>query len=437
MAVAISSLMSQLTIQSARSLQGEITLPGDKSISHRAILFGAISEGITRVSNCLKAEDVDSTRKAIQALGVSVEVRGDERVVHGKGIAALKSPSAPIDCGNSGTTTRLLLGLLSGLPIAATLTGDASLSKRPMRRVTEPLEKMGAKFHGPNGPDRLPLTVQGGSLKGITYTLPIPSAQLKSAILLAGLSAQGPTTVIEPVESRDHTERMLSYFGTRVKRNGLSITIEPGAQLKGRQVSVPGDISSAAFFLVGAAIVPGSSIVARRIGLNPTRTGLIDLLKRMGANIWITSVSGEDWEPTGDVTMKSSRLHGENILDHEIPRLIDELPILMVAATQAEGKTVIQGAGELRVKETDRIHSMVTGLSAMGAKIYAEGDSVVIDGPTSLRGAQLQSFGDHRTAMALAIAGLVADGPTEIEGAEWIGISFPEFPQLLRSLIRA
>ena len=403
-------------------------------------MIGAISEGETRIRRCLDSKDVQSTCQVLRSLGVKIALEGDVLVVHGRGLRGFQSlrGDLKLDMGNSGTTTRLLMGLLAGHPFQATLIGDESLSKRPMRRVTEPLEKMGAKIEGPHGKDWLPLTIQGGPLRGITYPMLVPSAQVKSAILLAGLYAQGSTTVAEPVLSRDHTERMLRHFGARLIQKGLNVTVESGTSLQARELTIPGDISSAAFFLVAAAIVPGSEITIQGIGLNPTRTGILDLLKEMGADISVRPDPGSsEWEPVGEVTVRGGPLQAVTVGPEMIPRVIDELPILMVAATQAKGRTLIRGAGELRVKETDRISSMVAGLSAMGAHIEeGAGNAIAIDGPVSLRGAQAHSFGDHRTAMALAVAGLAARGETRIEGSEWIDISFPSFAATLQSLCR-
>ncbi len=395
-----------------------------------------MSEGKTHIHHCLKSGDNESTRQALRSLGIQVEGEWTDLDVEGRGLHGFHPPEAPLDMGNSGTTTRLLLGLLAGQLFSVTLIGDASLSQRPMRRVTEPLEKMGAVFQGSDGGDRLPLTVRGGSLKGIRYALPIPSAQVKSALLLAGLYAKEPTTVIEPIPTRDHTERMLTYFGAQLRREGSETTLLPGKPLKGRDLTVPGDISSAAFFLGAAAIVPGSKVTVRQVGLNPTRMGFLELLRQMGASVQIQPKSSESWEPVGDVTVAAAPLMGIRIDSKIIPSVIDELPILMVVATQAQGVSLIQGAGELRVKETDRIVSMVTGLSAMGARIRAEGEEIRIEGPTLLKGAPVNSFNDHRTAMALAVAGLSAQGETAIEGSQWIDISFPEFVEFLDALRR-
>jgi 3-phosphoshikimate 1-carboxyvinyltransferase len=347
--------------------------------------------------------------------------------------------------GNSGTTTRLLLGILAGQPFSATLKGDPSLSARPMRRVTEPLSAMGAQVGGPNGKDRLPLTIQGGALRGIRYALPVPSAQVKSALLLAGLFAQGPTTVVEPAATRDHTERILKRFGANLAVENTAVTVQPGATLKGQDLRVPGDISSAAFFLAAAAVVPGSRVTVSGVGLNPTRTGFLELLKRMGAKIEIASVPKElwgarndaleqEWEPAGTVSVTYGPLKAITVEQAMVPAVIDELPIFLTVATQARGQTVVRGAGELRVKETDRIQSMASGLTALGAKIRVEGETITVEGPTPLKGAVVDSMGDHRTAMALGVAGLAAQGPTTVRGSEWVEISFPGFFETLKGL---
>jgi 3-phosphoshikimate 1-carboxyvinyltransferase len=373
----------------------------------------------------------------LATLGIPIRWEKEAATVEGKGLRGFQPPVRPLDMGNSGTTTRLLMGLLAGHPFSTTLTGDDSLSQRPMGRVTEPLGRMGAKISGPQGVDRLPLTIQGGLLQGIRYALPVPSAQVKSALLLAGLYAEGPTTVVETIPTRDHTERMLKLFGARICVYENEVTVEPGAQLGAQNLTIPGDFSSAAFFLVAAAILPGSAITAQGIGLNPTRTGLLDLLKEMRADVVIARARNdaeEIWEPVGDVTVTYAPVRGVTVRPDRVPGMIDELPILMVAATQAQGQTRIEGAGELRVKETDRVYSMAEGLSSMGARIRAEGQTILIDGPSPLNGAVVNSFGDHRTAMSLAIAGLLAQGSTTVQGSEWIDISFPEFARSLESV---
>lgn len=435
--------MATLTIHPAASLQGTLTVPGDKSISHRALLLGAISQGVSRITHCLKARDLQTTLQTVQGLGILVQEEKGILRVEGKGLRGLTAPAKPLEMGNSGTTARLLLGILAGQPFSATLTGDPSLSRRPMGRVTEPLMEMGAKIQGPQGLDRLPLTIQGGRLRGIEFIPSIHSAQVKSAVLLAGLYAQGPTTVIEGISTRDHTEQMLIALGARLRQVGVRIILEPGGELKARGFHIPGDFSSAAFFLAGVAIVPGSKVTIEGIGLNRFRTGLLWLLGRMGAVPEVRTTSGgDDWEPFGEVTLAHRPLQGITVERESVPEVIDELPVFMVVATQAQGITRIEGAGELKIKETDRIHSMITGLIAMGAKIETpapsggDSETIVIEGPTRLKGARVQSFGDHRTAMALAVAALAAEGSTTIQGSEWIDISFPGFAQMLEKITR-
>ena len=455
--------MARLTVSTASPLRGILSVPGDKSISHRALLLASLCRGETLLHGWLDSDDVRRTREALRALRVSIRQEGSVLRVSGRGREGFQAPGRPLDMGNSGTTTRLLLGILAGCPFRATLAGDESLSQRPMRRVTEPLEKMGARFEGPNGLDKLPLTIQGGKLRGIEYTMRISSAQVKSAILLAGLAAEGKTTVIEPVTTRDHTERMLKFLGAKIKvvsghapvmvslsnhdvrpstgsgrTEPTCITVEPGPLRSGEiELHIPGDFSSAAFFLVAAAIVPGSRVTIQNVGLNPTRAALLGVLQRMGAEVKVEQDHGsEEWEPAGSVTVSHSKLEAVTIEPPEIPGLIDELPILMVAATQAKGKTQIRGAGELRVKETDRIVSMVEELERLGTgkKVYAVRDDVTIEGPIRLHGGEVGSRGDHRTAMSLVVAGLAAEGTTTVHGAEWITISFPGFAESLQSL---
>lgn len=431
--------MSDLIVRPASSLEGTLTIPGDKSVSHRAFLLGGLCHGSFRASGILNSDDVQRSRRAMEALGVSVRDAGEGAVeIQRTGREGFRKPSGPLEMGNSGTTTRLLMGILAGCAFPVTLQGDESLSRRPMRRVTEPLTRMGAAFEGG---DHLPLTVRGGKLKGIRYEMPVASAQVKSALLLAGLGADGPTTVVEPLPTRDHTERMLRWMGAKIEiasapsAKQSDITIYPGP-LTARDLRVPGDFSSAAFFLAAASIVPGSRVTVEGVGLNPTRTALLDLLRRMGADLKIQPSSESGPEPIGDITVSARPLKGIEVDPAVVPNAIDELPVLMVAATQAEGVTRLEGVAELRVKETDRIRSMVAGLSSMGACIREEGDAVFVEGPCRLRGARVESFGDHRTAMALAVAGLVAEGPTQVQGSEWINISFPEFPSLLETLRR-
>lgn len=417
--------------------------------------MGAVASGPYRVFNCLKSQDLQRTYQAIQALGVPVRQEGEVIFVEGRGGSGLTSPAHPLEMGNSGTTARLLLGILAGSSACATLTGDASLCRRPMWRVVEPLERMGAVIEGGRSKvptcrtgrqggrggggdkDHLPLTVRGGPLRGIDYTLPIPSAQVKSAVLFAGLFARGKSCVREPIATRDHTERLLAHLGAKITRQGDRLTLQPSGPLIAKDLEVPGDLSSAAFFLTAAALVAGSEVTVREVGLNPTRSGFLEVLREMGAEVSVECrVTSDEWEPRGDVMVRASSLKGVCVGPERIPGLIDELPILMVAATQARGQTRFEGTAELRVKETDRVHSMVSGLSAMGGKIGVEGEAVVLQGPTPLRGAAVDSLGDHRTAMALAVAGLLARGTTTVQGSEWIDISYPGFEKQLEALER-
>lgn len=399
-----------------------------------------MANGTTTITHCLDAQDCRATQRAFVAMGIPIEWQGETVCIHGKGLRGLKVPARPIDCGNSGTTMRLLLGILAGQPFTAVLTGDASLSMRPMARVTEPLRQMGASMEGREGASYAPLTVRGGRLRGLSYTLPVPSAQVKSALLLAGLYTEGATVLVEPTLTRDHTERMLAAMGASISvigdpTNGRTITVHGGQELAPQEFAIPGDLSSAAFWLVAAAIVPGSRVTVRDVGLNPTRTGLLEVLKEMGAALTIGETSPEGaWEPRGEVTVEASRLRGATIKAAMLPRLIDELPILMVAAACAEGRTVIEDAQELRVKETDRIHSMTSNLAALGTRVAVEGDTIVIDGPTRLRAAAVSSFGDHRTAMAMAVAALTAAGPVTIDDTACIRTSYPGFAQTLKTL---
>lgn len=428
--------MPSLVVQPAASLQGTLTLPGDKSISHRALLIGALARGTTQIRHCLSSGDLESTRHSLEALGVSIQVKGDTRLVKSAGAQNLRSPHQPLDMGNSGTTTRLLMGILAGQSFSTTLTGDAFLQRRPMARVTKPLSEMGAQFT-PKEAEYLPLTIHGANLLGKFHLLLIPSAQVKSALLLAGLFAKGETTIQETTPTRDHTERMLRFFGVEMKINGSEISVSSGRDLIARDLEIPGDISSAAFFLVAAAIVPNSAVTVKNVGLNPTRTGFLDVLEKMGAKVERFPKGEGDWEPIGDVTVSyNGPLKKTEIKPDEIPSLIDELPILMVAATQAKGQTLIKGAGELRVKETDRIASMADGLLQMGARIQTQGDDVVIEGPSVLKGNVVSSYQDHRTAMSLAVAALVAQGETTIKESQWIDISFPGFMETLQTIRR-
>ncbi len=408
-------------------------MPGDKSISHRAFLIGALADGPVIIENISSAADVQSTALCLKALGVTVEPL-TQRGARLKSVG-LRPPSHALDAGNSGTTMRLLAGLLSGHPFTATITGDASLRKRPMRRVIEPLTQMGAQIESPGG--FAPLTITGGKLRGIRYALPVASSQVKSALVLAGLHARGVTTVIEPSPTRDHTERMLRYLEVSLETINGAVSIQGGLRPRAKPIVVPGDFSSAAFFLAAGALVPDAHLAIQDVGINPTRTGLLDVLGEMGAQVSIQNVREIAHEPWGDLVIKTSKLRAVRIGGALIPRLIDELPILAICATQAHGVTVIQDAQELRVKETDRIRAVAENLRRMGAQIEERPDGWVIPGLQKLHGAVLDSFGDHRIAMAFAIAGSIAQGETVLEGTEWVNISYPGFFDDLGKLTRS
>jgi 3-phosphoshikimate 1-carboxyvinyltransferase len=403
-------------------------VPGDKSISHRAALLGAIALGRTEITGFLDGEDCLNSLRALEALGVEVTRKGaGHYLINGAGLDGLQEPSTILDCGNSGTTARLLLGLLAGQPFTALLTGDESLRRRPMDRVVGPLRLMGATVAGRRNGERLPLAISGHPpLRAVRHLLPVASAQVKSALLLAGLYADGPVTVEEPAQSRDHTERMLGAFGAALKRERLSVSIEPGNRLSGQTLRVPGDFSSAAFFLVASLIVDESDVTIEGVGLNPTRTGLLDLLLEMGASASAT-VEGKEGEPSGSVRLQSSRLRGVRVGGPMIPRLIDEFPILAVAAACAEGTTEVRDARELRVKESDRIRALAEELTKLGAKIGERPDGFTFQGGSRRRGGAVSSWGDHRMAMALIIAGLVAEGKSVVEDVECVRTSYPGF----------
>lgn len=419
----------------ASALTGTIAVPGDKSISHRAVMFGAISNGVTSIDHFLPGEDCLSTISCFRELGVEIEQKGSEVTIHGKGISGLRQPEKNLYVGNSGTTIRLLMGILAGLPLEVVLEGDESISKRPMTRVTHPLTMMGARITGRKNAEYTPLTVRGGSLKAISYSLPVASAQVKSAVLLAGLQAEGETAVIEPMKTRDHTERMVRQFGGSIQQDGSKITIEGGQQLKGTKITVPGDISSAAFFLVAAALIPGSDVLLKNVGLNPTRTGILDVLKSMGADLSVQPYENGAAEPAGDIRVKYSQLKGTVVEGELIPRLIDEIPVIALAASQAEGKTIIRDASELKVKETNRIDTVVKELSKLGAVIAATEDGMVITGKKGLNGGTVSAHGDHRIGMMLAIAALCASEDVELLERESIAVSYPDFFSDLHSLL--
>ena len=422
-----------MEFKSVKKCRGEITVPGDKSISHRAVMFGSLAKGTTQVTGFLKGADCLSTISCFRQLGVSIEEKDQKIYIHGKGLHGLSTPDSILDAGNSGTTTRLISGILSGQNFSSTITGDASIQKRPMKRIITPLSQMGASIKSVHGNDCAPLCISPASLHGITYQSPVASAQVKSSILLAGLYADGITTVKEPAISRNHTEIMLKSFGATVHTEGLSASILPEPDLTALEISVPGDISSAAYFIAAGLIVPGSEIRIRHVGINPTRDGILQVAKAMGGNITLENVS-ESGEPTADIVVRSSSLHGTTIEGAIIPTLIDELPVIAIMAAAAEGTTVIKDAAELKVKESNRIDVMVENLSAMGCDITATEDGMIIKGGNTLHGAEIDSHLDHRIAMSFAIASLIADGVTKIKDASSVNISYPSFYQDLASL---
>ncbi|WP_018249011.1 3-phosphoshikimate 1-carboxyvinyltransferase [Orenia marismortui] len=427
----------KLKISPKDKLQGKIKVPGDKSISHRAVMLGSLAEGKTEIEGFLTGEDCLSTVKAFQDLGVKIEGVGTENMlVHGVGLHGLKEADNVLDLGNSGTTTRLMLGILSGQDFYTVVTGDDSLRTRPMDRVTVPLSKMGGSFYGRDGANLLPISVLGGSdLKGITYNSPVASAQVKSSLLLAGLYAAGETEVIEPAKSRDHTERMLEYFGADIEVDGLKVKVQGNPKLTAKKVVVPGDISSAAFLMVAAMITENSEIIIENVGLNPTRDGVIEALRKMNGNFELLNEREVNGEPIADIKVKNSQLKGTIIDGNLIPLLIDEIPILAVAASQADGKTIIKDAKELRVKETDRIDAMVKELTRLGVEVKEREDGMEIIGKQEIKGGVVcQSYHDHRIAMSLAVAGLISKDDIEIENSDCINISFPNFKKILDKL---
>ena len=423
----------QLIVRPGSSLRGVIRVPGDKSISHRALMLGALADGSSRVSGFLPSGDCLATLVCMRELGVGVETHDATTLtLHGRGLHGLQRPTVDLDCVRSGTTMRLLAGILAGQAFESTLTGDEQLLYRPMERVAGPLRQMGADIETTDGHG--PLVVRGRRLRSYDHTLRVASAQVKSALLLAGLYADGPTTVHQPGPARDHTERMLAGMGATVEVNGLDVTLSPPGSLTRLSLRIPGDISSAAFLLAAAALVAGSEVTVKDVGVNPTRTGLLDVLGAMGANLTINGEHQEGGEPVADVTVGGSDLQAVAVGGDTVVRMIDEFPLLAVAATQAEGTTVVRDAAELRVKETDRIDAVVDGLQTLGARIEPLPDGFSVEGPTALRGGVVDSRGDHRLAMALTVAGLIAEGETVIEHAECIADSFPGFVELMRRL---
>ncbi|NNG65896.1 3-phosphoshikimate 1-carboxyvinyltransferase [Caldanaerobacter subterraneus] len=412
-------------VKKKNSLKGVISVPGDKSISHRAVMIGSIAEGLTEVENFLVAKDTLSTVECMRKLGVDIKLEGNRVKVYGKGLYLSKS-SEVLDVGNSGTTIRLLMGILAGQEFETILTGDDSIKRRPMGRVIVPLTLMGAKIEAREG-NFAPVKIRGGKLRGIEYKMPIASAQVKSSIMLASLYAEGMTVIEEPALSRNHTELMLQNFGAKIEIDGKKIFCYPGSKLKGQKIIVPGDISSAAYFIVAANLLPNSDVVIKDVNVNPTRTGIIDVLKGMGGNVELINERYVNNEKIADIVVKSSKLKGIEIGGDLIPKLIDEIPVIAVAAVFAEGTTVIKNAEELKVKESNRIKSITSELGKMGAKIFETEDGMIIEGTGFLRGAEVESYNDHRVAMSLWIAGLLAEGRTIIKKAECVDISYPDF----------
>lgn len=426
-----------MNFHKVKTLKGEITVPGDKSISHRAVMFGSIAKGLTEITNFLQGADCLSTISCFGKLGIDIENGPDRILVHGKGLHGLTAPDCVLDAGNSGTTTRLISGILAPQSFTTTLTGDASIQKRPMKRIMEPLSMMGANIKSLKGNDCVPLEIQGSPLTGIHYTSKVASAQVKSAVLLAGLYASGETSVTEPVISRNHTEIMLSHFGAQIATEGTTASIRPEPVLEGRKIVVPGDISSAAYFIAAGLIVPGSEILIKNVGINETRDGILRVAKQMGGNIRLLNENRDSGEPVADILVSHSSLHGIEIKGSVIPTLIDELPVIAIMAAYAEGTTVIADAAELKVKESNRIDVMVNNLTAMGADITGTEDGMIIKGGKPLHGTLIHSMDDHRIAMSFAVAALRAEGMTTIEGGECVNISYPAFYKDLESLFSA
>lgn len=420
-----------------KSIKGELTVPGDKSISHRSIMLGSLAKGNTEVTGFLQGADCLSTIDCFRKMGVQITNKGNGTVVIcGRGLRGLLPPDDTLDVGNSGTTTRLMSGILAAQSFSSRVNGDASIQKRPMKRIMTPLAMMGADIKSENGNDCAPLVINGRQLKGVSYVSPVASAQVKSAILFAGLYAEGETKVTEPALSRNHTELMLEEFGVDIKTEGKAVTVAPAQELFARKINVPGDISSATYFMFAAAITPNSCVTVKNVGINPTRDGIIRVMKMMGADIKVEKTSADIGEPTADITVKTSELKGCVIGGDIIPTLIDEIPAIAILACFAEGETIIKDAGELKVKESNRIDVMVSNLLAMGADIEATDDGMIIKGGKSLHGAVIDSKLDHRIAMSFAVAALNADGETDILGSECVDISYPGFYGDLMKLLR-
>lgn len=428
--------VNYMEFSKSQSLKGEITVPGDKSISHRAVMFGALANGKTEISNFLTGADCLSTISCFRQMGISIAENNGTIVVDGKGLHGLTKPESLLYTGNSGTTTRLLSGILCGQAFESVINGDESIQKRPMKRIIEPLTAMNASITSLSGNGCTPLQINPSSLKGIHYNSPVASAQVKSSILLAGLYADGITSVTEPYLSRNHSELMLNYFGANVTVDGTTCSITPDPVLVGQKVNVPSDISSAAFFIAAALIVPGSELLIRNVGINPTRDGILKVCQQMGGNITLLNIDDKNGEKTADILVKHSTLKGIVLEGSLIPTLIDEIPIIAVLACFAEGRTIIKDAQELKVKESNRIDVMVTNLSSMGAEIEGTDDGMIIDGGKTLHGAVIDSHLDHRIAMSFAIASLACEGSTQILGSECVDISYPTFYEDLNRLAK-
>jgi 3-phosphoshikimate 1-carboxyvinyltransferase len=423
-----------MKIEPAASLRGHIAVPGDKSISHRAVLLGAIGEGETSVRGFGRSGDTEATIAAVRALGVTVDEDDvDSLRIQGARLRGLREPGAPVDCGNSGTTLRLLAGILAGQQGRFELTGDESLRRRPVDRIAEPLTQMGATVESDDGTP--PLVVEGGELRGIRYELPVASAQVKSCVLLAGLYAAGRTTVVEPLPTRDHTELMLEAAGVRVTRNQRRVSVGPAEHLRLGEVDVPGDFSAAAPFIVAATLLPGSELTIHDVGINPRRTGLLDVLARMGARITVFNRHKSAGEPVGDIDVRAAELTASTVTAEEVPRMVDELPLFALAAGSAHGESSVEGAQELRVKETDRIETVTTSLRALGIRVTASDDGLGVRGvPSRPKGGGMSSHGDHRIAMLGAVAGLASREGVELQDAQAVAVSFPGFFELLDSV---
>lgn len=420
----------------ALPLRGELTIPGDKSVSHRSVMFGALSDGLTEADNFLTGADCLSTIACFRRMGIEIEQNGTHVLIHGKGLHGLSAPTSVLDAGNSGTTVRLMSGILSGQNFSSTITGDASIQKRPMKRVMDPLSRMGADIASLNNNGCAPLEIHGKQLRAIDYLSPVASAQVKSCVLLAGMYADGPTSVTEPVVSRNHSELMLKYFGASLTSEDRTVTIRPEPVLTGQKVNVPGDISSAAYFIAAALLVPGSEVLLKNVGINPTRDGMLRVCRAMGADITLINEDHSGAEPCADLLIRSSSLKGTVIEGDIIPTLIDELPVIAVLAAFADGTTIISDAAELRVKESDRIAVMTENLQKLGCDVEATDDGMIIHGGKQLHGATVDSHMDHRIAMSFAVAGLVCGGEMEILGADIVNISYPGFFEDLENLMK-